>query len=144
MESDGIWHPLCLESCVSPAHVTESIRSPSDPRCIAARIRGLIAGQEAGVIEATARRLGVGELALRMSIDELAPVPAFEVITAIVREYGVDPTWLVTGEYDAQTHRIALDTEPARHLSVVRAVVAAHVKPSEGSTTIQPDLRLER
>lgn len=33
-----------------------------------------------------------------------------EVLTAVIREFGVDPTWLVTGAYDAGTHRAALET----------------------------------
>jgi electron transfer flavoprotein alpha/beta subunit len=75
---------------------------------IAARIRGLIAGQ-AESLEATARLLGVDEIALRISLDELAPYPTVEVIAAVVAKYGVDPCWLLTGEYNSEVHRAMLE-----------------------------------
>jgi hypothetical protein len=80
---------------------------------VAARIRGLLAGQDSGVVGLTANRLGVSELALRMSIDERDPHPAFEVLEVIVQHYGVDPTWLITGVYDAEKHRAALEDDAA-------------------------------
>jgi hypothetical protein len=86
---------------------------------VAARLRGLLSGQDVGVHGATARRLGVGEVALRMSVDEVDPHPTFEVLMAVVRDYAVDPTWLVSGEYDVDRHRRALqdDATIARVLS---------------------------
>ena len=59
----------------------------------------------------TASRLGVEELSLRLSIDELSPHPTMEVIVAIVREYGIDPGWLLTGEYHSSSHRAAMEGE---------------------------------
>src|ERR1043166_9833456 len=76
-----------------------------DRHAIAARIRGLIGGQDHGIIERTARRLEISEVTLRISTDELDPHPTLEVLDALVREYGVDPTWLMTGDYDAASHR---------------------------------------
>ena len=75
---------------------------------IAERIRGLIGGQDVSVSDA-AQRLKVDELSMRISIDALAPYPTVDVIAAVVREYGVDPTWLLTGEYDAASHRNIAD-----------------------------------
>lgn len=75
---------------------------------IAARVRGLIAGQDGGMVDATAQRLGVSEAALRLSIDDLSPHPTLDVLAAVVRAYGVDPCWLVNGEYHSATHRAAL------------------------------------
>ena len=73
-------------------------------------MRGLIGGQNGGDVGAIARRLRVDEVSLRMTIDELAPYPTFDALAAIVEHYGVDPNWLLTGEYDAATHREALLT----------------------------------
>ena len=70
------------------------------PGAVAARIRGILGGQDRGMIEETARRLNISEVALRMSIDDLEPHPTLEVIIAVVEHYGVEPTWLVCGEYD--------------------------------------------
>ncbi len=100
---------------------------------VAARLRGLLSGQDAGVVGGTASRLGVSEVALRMSVDETDPHPTFEVLKAVVRDYAVDPTWLVKGEYDADTHRRALEDDAtiARVLSeaVVRARRPSPPKP---------------
>jgi hypothetical protein len=81
----------------------------SDRYEIAARVRGLLGGQDSGDVATTARRLDVEELALRMTIDEDSPHPVVDVLVAVIATYGVDPTWLLTGDYDAQTHRRALD-----------------------------------
>ena len=80
-----------------------------DARAIAARLRSLIAGPDAPPLEDVARRLGVGEVSLRLSIHDVSPQPTFEVLIAVVRYYGVDPVWLVTGEYNLMTHRQAAD-----------------------------------
>lgn len=76
---------------------------------IAERLRGLLAGQDKGDLGATAKRLGVAELSLRMSVDEVSPHPTMEVLVAIIHEYGVDPTWLLTGVYDPDTHRATFE-----------------------------------
>jgi hypothetical protein len=78
---------------------------------VAARVRGLLSGQDAGVLGGTANRLGVSELALRMSVDEMDPHPTYEVLMAVVSHYAVDPTWLVSGNYDLETHRRALEDD---------------------------------
>lgn len=78
---------------------------------IAARIRGLLSGQ--GDTAALAARLRVDEVALRISIDGLSPYPTMGVIAAVVREYGVDPSWLLTGEYNAAAHREVLGADTA-------------------------------
>lgn len=80
--------------------------TPSSNTAIAARIRGLLSGQ--GDLSSLAVTLRVDEVALRISIDELSPYPTMGVIAAVVREYGVDPSWLLTGEYNAGAHREAL------------------------------------
>src|SRR5688572_14659214 len=80
-------------------------------RDVATRLRALLAGQDDQDLAATAQRLGVEEVSLRMSIDEDAPYPTLDVLIAIVATYGVDPKWLISGEYDAATHRRVLDAD---------------------------------
>jgi len=79
---------------------------------IAERLRGLIGGQDGGDIAKSAARLRVEELSLRMSVDELSPHPTVEVLTAVISAYGIDPTWLLTGEYDSSSHRTAIEEGP--------------------------------
>lgn len=91
---------------------------------IAERLRALIGGQSREDLADQAQRLRVEELSLRMSIDDLSPHPTIEVILAVIREYGVDPTWLLTGTYDSNSHRAAIEGEdlpgPLRDFIVYR------------------------
>jgi hypothetical protein len=115
-----------------------------DTKAIAARIRGLIGGQDRGVIEATARRLDVSEVALRITIDEHEPHPTVEVLAAIVRHYGVDPSWIVSGEYDAAAHRAALGEEAEVTRAELARIVAARLSPSgSNDSPARGNLRLE-
>ena len=82
-----------------------------DSRDIAVRVRALIGGQNADDVERAAERLSVSERTLRISVDELAPRPTLEILAAIIREYGVDPSWLLFGVYDSATHRAAMEHE---------------------------------
>ena len=67
-----------------------------------------------------ASALGLEEVSLRMSIDEDSPHPTVEVLAAVIREFGIDPTWLLTGEYDSATHRSAMN-ENAKITAELRA-----------------------
>jgi hypothetical protein len=78
---------------------------------IAARLRGLLGGPDNPDLGDVADRLGVEELSLRTSIDELSPHPTVEVLAAVIRVYGIDPSWLLTGKYDANTHRSVMEGE---------------------------------
>lgn len=104
---------------------------------IAARIRGLVGGQDHGLAERTARRLNVTEISLRISIDDLDPHPTLEVIAAVVHEYGVDPTWLMTGSYDPASHRRAMEDER----DFVRSAFARLL--TRGTSTSDEGLKLE-
>ncbi len=84
------------------------MKRPGDSE-IAERVRALIGGQDQETLEATAERLGVTEAALRMTIDRWSPHAVLSVLAALVRTYGVDPSWLVTGKYDPATHHVALE-----------------------------------
>lgn len=108
---------------------------------VAARLRGLVGGQDKGVLEQTARRLGVGEVSLRLSVDDVDPHPTIEVIDAVIREYGVDPTWLVTGAYDPATHRRAIDDERAYTVGAFARLLGQRT--SRSSPSEDPDLKLE-
>ena len=104
---------------------------------IAARIRGLLGGQDSTLSDA-AKRLRVDEISLRMSVDTLAPYPTVDVIAAIVREYGVDPTWLLTGDYDAATHRVIADKHTGELPLAIHHLID-RITPHRGSETIRRD-----
>ena len=98
-----------------------------DPRLIASRLRRLIAHDHSNLAE-RARVLGVGETALGSCLDELAPRPTFEVIIAVVRHYGVDPTWLMTGEYNAGRHRAALAEDDPSSTAAMEELIARQLE----------------
>lgn len=109
------------KTCDVSVQYSQVRRIPSmanfDRTGIAERLRELVGGPDSSFLAETAARLGLEELSLRMSIDVDSPHPTVEVLAAVIREYGVDPTWLLTGLYDAGTHRTAMEsgrTTPAR------------------------------
>lgn len=92
---------------------------------VADRLRQLLSGQENGDMALLATRLGVEEVSLRMSVDADSPHPTIEVLAAVIGEYGIDPTWLLTGVYNSRTHRDAMEDVQATH-----SVLAEHLSPS--------------
>src|SRR5689334_10363444 len=104
-----------------------------DRHGIAARIRGLIGGQDKNDIGGVAARLGVAELSLRMSVDELSPHPTIEVLAAIIRTYGIDPNWLLSGQYSSASHIEAAAVEEAAGREgvtrLVNRLLQAEVRP---------------
>lgn len=111
-------------------------------KAIAARLRGLIAGQEHGDLGAVAARLGVDEVSLRMSIDQESPYPTLDVLSAVVSAYGVDPTWLITGDYNPSTHRIS-EAAPDRAIESMREMLGS-LQPGTPQPSEPPALRLLR
>lgn len=81
-----------------------------DFRELAARLRALLQPALGSTsVRATAGRLHVSPRALRASIERGSPRPSSAVVLAVVQHYGVDPTWLLTGEYSSSTHRESLE-----------------------------------
>ena len=107
----------------------------SDNAAVAARIRGLLSGQ--GDLARIAQKLGVDEVALRISTDEVSPYPTMNVIRAVVAEYGVDPTWLLTGDYSAHSHRAALEATKTELPQIIASVFG-------GDASTPPQLRIVR
>jgi hypothetical protein len=93
-----------------------------DTFAIAARLRGLVDVPNFEGLDALAQRLRVPEFDLRMSLDDVAPQPTLEVLAAIVREYGVDPSWQIRGQYDQATHVAALDNETVTPITLLDLV----------------------
>jgi hypothetical protein len=100
-------------------------------REIADRLRKLLPAED---LPAIAERLGVEELSLRMSVDELSPFPTIDVLAAVVQHYGVDPSYLLTGEYDAALHRKVVDADR----SVIAASLEQYVGRDSGRVISRP------
>lgn len=89
---------------------------------VAERIRGLVDLKDDDRLPAIAERLRIDETTLREAAGPGSPSASITLIGAIVRLYGLDPTWVLTGRYDERTHRVALRGDPIEILSLVRAI----------------------
>ena len=77
---------------------------------IAMRLRALLYARiRRSGMSAVADDLQVSPDSLQASIDMRAPRPSVEVVLAVIRQFAVDPSWLLTGEYDLATHRATLE-----------------------------------
>lgn len=101
---------------------------PIDRHAVAQRIRDLLKDQNDLGLADAAKKLRVSELALSTSIDGADPHPTIDVLVAIVSAFGVDPAWLLTGEYDSAVHRQAL-ADVAGVGDLLRAALAAAASP---------------
>jgi hypothetical protein len=95
----------------SPRYVTRQLEAAVvvDWTGIAGRINGLISMSDRAQIESAAARLGVDQQTLRLAVHDKSPTATLRVINALIRVYGLDPTWVMTGQYDAATHRAAME-----------------------------------
>lgn len=109
---------------------TPSLLPPEDRDGLARRLRELLHGHGDADPGTLARTLGVSEVALRMSIDEESPRPSTDVIVAAVRYFGVDPNWLLTGEYDAAVHRQAIEGDRDATAAVVNDLTHRRATPT--------------
>lgn len=97
-----------------PLNPPFALLSPNDPaiEAIANRIRAIVARQSGYPLDVVAELLGVSAQEFRQLVlqREQAIDTAFliDVIAAFVREFAVDPQWLLTGRYDPAMHRQGL------------------------------------
>jgi hypothetical protein len=82
-----------------------------DPPALAARVQELIHGRFGDDLRAAAQALKVDEKKLRDIAEHGTDHPSLDALAAIVRRFGVDACWLLTGEYDWQSHRLQLMQE---------------------------------
>jgi len=93
---------------------------PVTAAAIAQRIQMLLGDHSAESLASAAVRLGVSERSLRWSIDPITPHQSVALLLAVVHEYGVDPAWLLTGDYDSATHRSTADADRRTIAEILR------------------------
>jgi hypothetical protein len=96
-------------------------------REIAARLRTILNLETPDSIADAAKALDVDETSLRMSIDLDSPYPTIDVLTAVAERHGIDPTYLLTGVYDIETHRRALGGDPGKLADAIREATGTRV-----------------
>lgn len=82
-----------------------------DPRELAIRVQGLLQARFKGDLRAAARELKVDPEELGRIVEDETEYPRLDVLSALVRYFGVDACWLVTGEYDWRAHLRLLEEE---------------------------------
>ena len=86
--------------------------SDSFTQAIAERVRLVISRQPGHRVDEVARSLSVPLDGLRQLLDDsnqsIDTTLLIEVVVSLVREAGVDPKWLLSGQYDGAMHRRAL------------------------------------
>ena len=78
---------------------------------IAERVRLVISRQPGYRVDEVARTLNVPREELRRLLDSDQSIDArslIDIVVALVRESGIDPKWLLSGQYDGAMHRQAL------------------------------------
>jgi hypothetical protein len=99
------------------------------------RIKGLVSMSDQAQQQSAATLLGVDERHLRAAVKQESRLSTLKVVAAVVRVYGLDPTWILTGNYDAATHRIALQGDSATIDQLLSRLVTAPSRPSAPDQT---------
>jgi hypothetical protein len=86
-----------------------------DARGLASRVAGLIHAQFGGDLRVAARALDVDADEIYRIVAEETAYPNIDLLAKIVNRFGVDASWLITGEYDWRTHMgVLADAEEGR------------------------------
>lgn len=128
-KSLGFEHPICSKLSGSTDHPPrgELLPLPNHDPFIAAireRLCTIVERAPQRTLAELAFHLGVEPDRLRTLIDEAdAPIDVaflIDVVAAVVRAFGVDPQWLLTGRYDLSQHRhaLALGEDPGGYQAV--------------------------
>ena len=113
---------------------------------ITERVRALVTGPYGDRLNDAAVALGIGELELsallQARVSALSHDRLVAVLTRVVRQFGVDPSWLVTGRYDARTHLAA--EEHRADLISLRFQMKRLLSGPDRSVEIEPVRRADR
>lgn len=72
---------------------------------VSERIKRIVDQEEGGNVSAAARRLGCSSSGLQKIYAGETTHPRSDLLVSLVREYGVDPEWLLLGEEACSTDR---------------------------------------
>lgn len=93
---------------------------------VSARINGLVSVGGEIDFPRVAQRIGVSEQQLRDAVNDRSRIASLYVLGAIVRTFGLDPSWALTGVYDSDTHRAALAGDRAEIDELLKRLVSEH------------------
>ena len=99
------------------------------------RIKGLVNTSDQAQQHVTATLLGIDERHLRAAINNESRLSTLKVVGAVVRVYGLDPTWILTGNYDPATHHMALQGDSAAIDELLSRLATGPSRPSAPDQT---------
>jgi hypothetical protein len=97
---------------------------------ISARVREVMRLEEFGIERASAR-LSLDQQLLQSGVDGVSRSATMKVVEALVRVYGLDPTWIVTGKYDPATHRVAMQAKGEELTAILKRLVSENAREQE-------------
>jgi hypothetical protein len=93
---------------------------------IATRIRSLVDHEQGHTLDVLAATLHAEPAAFERLVQDregtIDSAVLIDVVVAFVREFAVDPQWLLTGRYDASIHRQALALREDRSEDGARSI----------------------
>jgi hypothetical protein len=95
---------------------------PIDWAQVSMRVRGLLGVTDTKQLSNIAERLTVSEHGLRSVVERRSREVDLNALAAIVRVYGLDPSWVLTGQYDRATHRESLEGDSERIAAILQRV----------------------
>ena len=102
-------------------------------KAIVDRIRDVVSRHSGHELDLLAEMLGVAPSAFRALIERddqtLNTTLIIDVVTAFVRQFAIDPRWVLTGQYNPTTHRQALilgDYRSASGAIALRELIGDH------------------
>jgi hypothetical protein len=78
-----------------------------------------------------AGQLAVSDAQLRDAVTGRFRLGWLKVLSAVVREHGIDPSWMLTGRYDGTTHRASLEGDRIEIELLMKRLVAETVSAPE-------------
>jgi hypothetical protein len=105
---DATTHPLS-----SSFRVCRVMSMAVEWSAISDRIKAFIGMSDQAQLSTAAAKLGVEERHLRDAIQHQSRFSTLKVISAMVRVFGLDPSWVLFGKYDPATHRVAMQGDSA-------------------------------
>ncbi|HMC55910.1 MAG TPA: hypothetical protein VKH19_12095 [Gemmatimonadaceae bacterium] len=88
------------------------------------RVRVLLSVPDDRALSAAALRLNVSETSLRSIVQRPLGRMDMRTLAALVRAYGIDPMWLLTGRYDRASHHKALESTTEEIASTLERIAS--------------------
>jgi hypothetical protein len=102
-----------------------------DWRAVSDRVRIVTGVPDRNDLRDAARQLSVSEAQLRDAVTGRFRLGWQKVLSAVVRQHGIDPSWILTGRYDGTTHTASLEGDRVEVELLMKRLVAEAISAPE-------------